>query len=70
MAQIEKPAIQAFRVELTEHELGWGSKLWDTLHFDNESEARQYAKDYNAKNNNAIRVPDWYVVAEYAGQVK
>jgi hypothetical protein len=70
MAQIEKPAIQAFRVELTEHERGWGQKPWDTLYFDNEAEARQYAIDYNIKNNNLKEAPDWYVRAEYAGQVK
>ena len=70
MAQIKKPNIQAFRVELTEHERGWGSKPWDTWYFDNEPEAKQAAIDYNREHNTAASAPDWYVVAEYRGQVK
>lgn len=70
MAQIPKPSVQAWRVELTEHERGWGQKPWETVYFDNESEARQYAEDYNAKHNPPGPAPDWYVVARYAGPVK
>ena len=69
MAQIEKPNVTAFKVELTEYERGWGQKPWDTLYFDNEAEARQWAIDYNNKHNNETEVPDWYVVAEYRGSV-
>ena len=69
MARIEKPNVVAFRVELTEHERGWGSKHWDTWYFDNEAEARQAAVDYNRENNTAIRAPEWYVCAAYVGPV-
>ena len=70
MAQIQKPVVQAFKVELTEYERGWGQKHWDTVYFDNEAEARQYAIDYNLKHNNKDYVPDWYVRADYAGPVR
>lgn len=70
MAQIQKPIVQAFRVELTEYERGWGSKPFDTLYFDNEAEAKQYAIDYNRKHNNLKEAPDWYVRADYAGPVR
>ena len=46
MAMVQKPT-NVYRVELTEYERGWGSKHWETLYFDNEPEARKYAKDYN-----------------------
>jgi hypothetical protein len=69
MAQIQKPNVVAFKVELTEYERGWGSKPWDTIYFDNEAEARQYAIEYNRKHNNLDYVPDWYVRADYAGRV-
>jgi hypothetical protein len=69
MARIEKPNVQAFRVDLIEYERGWGSKVDETLYFDNEAEARQYCKDFNAKNTET-QVPDWYMVADYAGPVR
>jgi hypothetical protein len=69
MAQIQKPNVVAFKVELTEYERGWGQKPWDTVYFDNETEARQYAIDYNKKHNNLDSAPDWYVRADYAGRV-
>ena len=69
MARIEKPNVVAFKVELTEYERGWGQKPWDTIYFDNEAEARQYAIDYNLKHNNLSSAPDWYVRADYAGKV-
>lgn len=70
MAQIPKPNVTAFRVELTEYERGWGQKPFDTVYFDNETEARQWAIDYNLKHNNEKFVPDWYVRADYAGPVR
>lgn len=69
MAQIQKPNVVAFKVELTEYERGWGCKPWDTIYFDNEAEARQYAIEYNRKHNSLDYVPDWYVRADYAGRV-
>lgn len=58
-----------FKVVLTEYERGWGQKHWDTLYFDNEREARDYAIEYNLKHNNEPTVPDWYVGADYKGRV-
>jgi hypothetical protein len=66
MARIEKPT--AFRVDLIEYERGWGSKIDDTLYFDNEAEARKYAADFNARNCDN-EVPDWYMIAEYRGSM-
>lgn len=66
MARVGKPT-SVYRVELTEYERGWGSKPWETLYFDNEAEARQYATDYNDEHNSQPSVPDWYVKAEYRG---
>ena len=69
MAQVSKPQA-TFKVVLTEYERGWGQKHWDTKYFDNAEEARKWAIDYNLKHNNEKTVPDWYVRAEYAGQVE
>jgi len=66
MARIEKPT--AYRVDLIEYERGWGSKIDETLYFDNEAEALEYARAFNAKNT-ATTVPDWYMVADYRGKV-
>lgn len=59
-----------FKVQLTECERGWGQKPWETIYFDNETEAKQYAVDYNKKHNTANSAPDWYVRADYEGQIK
>lgn len=67
MAQVTKPTA-VYVVQLTEYERGWGSKPWDTVYFDNEQEAKQYAVDYNKKHNNLDYAPDWYVRADYVGQ--
>jgi hypothetical protein len=68
MARIEKlPGV--YRVDMTEYERGWGQKLDETLYFDNEAEARQYAIDYNLKHNDEDIVPDWYIRADYVGKV-
>lgn len=58
-----------FKVQLTEHDRFSGRKPWDTIYFDNEAEAKQYAIDYNNKHNNLDYVPEWYVRADYAGKV-
>jgi hypothetical protein len=66
MPRITKPV--GYRVDLIEYERGWGSKIDETLYFDNEEEARKYCEDFNAKNT-ATTVPDWYMVADYRGSV-
>lgn len=60
---------QAYRVDIIESERGWGQKIDETLYFDNEDEARNYADDYNHKHNTLDYVPDWYMRAEYVGKV-
>jgi hypothetical protein len=67
MAQITRPT--AYRVDIIEYERGWGSKVDETLYFDNEEEARKVCDDFNA-GNTAKTVPDWYMVAEYRGAVR
>lgn len=69
MAQVPKPPA-TFRVDIIESERGWGSKVDETIYFDNEAEARKYAEDYNNKYNTASEVPDWYMYATYAGEVQ
>ena len=67
MPRIEKPT--AYRVDIIESERGWGSKIDETIYFDNELEARLYVKVYNDKYNTATEVPDWYMKAEYVGKI-
>lgn len=66
MAMIQRPV--GYRVDLIEYERGWGSKIDETLYFDNEEEAREYVKKFNARNT-ATTVPDWYMIAEYRGRI-
>ena len=61
MAQVE---FSRHKVTLYEFELGWGSRVDDTLYFETEDEARNYVKNFNSKNT-ASTAPDWYMVAEY-----
>jgi hypothetical protein len=68
MPQVPRPPA-TFKVNIIESERGWGSKIDETIYFDNEAEARQYADDYNAKYNTATEVPDWYMRADYVGSV-
>ena len=67
MPQVQLP--KTYRVDIIESERGWGSKIDETLYFDNDDEAPQYAIDYNNKYNTATEVPDWYMRAEYVGKV-
>lgn len=67
MARISIPS--AYRVDIIESERGWGSKIDETIYFDNQAEAVKYADDYNAKYNTASEAPDWYMYARYAGKV-
>ena len=55
--------MKVYKVNLTEYEKGWGSKVFDTLYFKKEEEALSYIKEYNAKNN-LNRTPDYYTKAE------
>ena len=59
-----------FKVEFTEYDRFSGRKHWDTWYFDNEAEAKKAAIDYNLEHNNKDFVPEWYVRADYEGQVR
>ena len=67
MARIDKPTA-AYRVDIIESERGWGSKIDESIYFDNEVEAKEYAADYNRKYNTTTDVPDWYMRADYVGK--
>ncbi len=67
MPRVELKSV--YRVDIIESERGWGQKIDETIYFDNEAEARQYATAYNMKYNTASQVPDWYMRAEYCGKV-
>ena len=66
MAQISRPV--GFRVDIIESERGWGSKIDETIYFDNEEEAIKYCKDFNSENTEAV-APDWYMRADYRGRI-
>jgi len=68
MTQISPP--KAYRVNIIESERGWGSKVDETLYFDDEKEAMTYVDEYNKKYNTADTAPDWYMIAEYACKVR
>lgn len=57
------------KVVLIESEAGWGQRVDEVLHFDTETEAREYVKDYNDNWNPPGPAPSWYTVASYSGQV-
>lgn len=66
MARIDHPV--GYRVDLIEYERGWGSKIDETLYFDNEAEARQYCKDFNAKNTAKEWACNWLSIQRVAKQ--
>lgn len=72
MPRIEKLPT-AYRVDIIESERGWGSKIDETIYFDNEHEALTYVHEYNEKYNPPLKagesVPDWYMIARYEGKV-
>ena len=59
----------AFIVDIIESESGWGQKLDEIKYFDSEPAALGFCKDYN-KDNTATSTPEWYMVAQYRGQVR
>ena len=58
--------IRDHRVDILEYERGWGSRVDESIYFDTEQEARDYATTYNKTHNTAPTAPDWYMVAVYA----
>ena len=67
MSEINLPI--AYRVEIWEHECGWGAKIDEVKYFDSEQSAKQFCAEYNSKNT-APTAPDWYMQAEYCGETK
>lgn len=59
-----------YRVDIIESEAGWGSKIDESIYFDNEPEARAYVEEYNQKHNPPGPAPDWYMIAQYVGKVQ
>lgn len=55
--------MKIYKVNLTEYEKGWGSKVFDALYFKKEDNALSYIKEYNSKNNLST-TPDYYTRAE------
>ena len=56
------------KVVIIESERGWGSKIDEVKFFPTEHQAIAFVKNYN-KDNNLPVVPDWYMRAEYVGEV-
>jgi hypothetical protein len=62
-----------FKVNLWEHERGWGSKIDEVKYFDSNdyegdsdkalSAAKEFVKEFN-KDNTLPQAPDWYMVAD------
>lgn len=59
-----------YRVDIVESERGWGSKIDESIYFDNEHEAHAYVQEYNDKHNPPGPVPDWYMIAQFVGKVQ
>lgn len=60
--------MKRFVVQIIESERGWGSRVDEEIHFDSEREAKEWVRAYNIKYNSSNDVPDWYMVAAYAGE--
>ena len=64
----KKPAV--FRVDIWEHERGWGQRVDETREFGTEMEAKEFVRMYNASNEPAVNgvAPDWFMIAKYVGK--
>lgn len=58
-----------FRVYIIESERGWGQKIDEVKDFNTRQEARKFVEDYNRKYNPPGPTPDWYMLAQYVGEV-
>jgi hypothetical protein len=58
----------AYQVDIIESERGWGSKIDQVKYFETESEAREFCREFNSSNTDAV-APDWYMQANYMGTV-
>lgn len=60
---------KVYVVNLVEYELGWGSKVFDTLYFKEELNAHKFILEHNSKNNLKM-TPDYYTKAEFKGAIQ
>lgn len=51
-----------WKVAVTEHERGWGSRIDSIKEFETYEEAVEFQKKFNSRNTESV-VPDWYMVA-------
>lgn len=56
----------AYRVDIIESERGWGQKVDEVKYFETQEEARDFCKQFNARNTESV-APDWYMRADYVG---
>lgn len=58
-----------FAVTIIESERGWGQKVDEIRYFDSADVAYKFVEEFNSKNN-AIAVPDWYMMAQVPVRVE
>lgn len=58
-----------YQVNMVESEAGWGSRIDEKKYFDEDQQAKDFVREYNQQYNNQSTVPDWYLKAEYVGEV-
>lgn len=61
--------MRTHKVIITEYERGWGSSIVDIKLFETEEIALLYCEQFNAQNTET-KVPDWYMRADYVGEIK
>ena len=54
---------EEFKVEIWEHERGWGGKIDQIKTFHDRQKALDFIEKFNSKNT-ATSAPDWYMVAK------
>jgi len=55
------------KVLIIESEKGWGQRIDEVKVFSTNEEADTFIKQYNSENN-ASKVPDWYMYAKLASE--
>jgi hypothetical protein len=61
--------MKTHKVLIIESERGWGQRIDDIELFETKQEALDFCEKFNSKNIETT-VPDWYMRADYVGQVK
>lgn len=60
---MQSESTMKFRVDILESERGWGSRIDESIFFDDATAAWEYVENYNKKHNPPGPAPDWYMVA-------